>query len=169
MNRELWPWNDDRELLKYGLGRDTYYFWKSNRCSHDSTWLGVPHHWVSGKEDGAGPGLGALPAAPHLLTEDDWAGACADTLLPGVLPCLLATRLAWKGQFLSLESQISLSPTQALTFQGRKTGWEGAKPPFCLICVTLSECLRFLFHNVGIISACLVGLLKGLSKAKHLQ
>lgn len=38
--------------------------------------------------------IGALPTAPHLLTEDDWAGACADTLLPGVLPCLLATRLA---------------------------------------------------------------------------
>lgn len=61
---------------------------------------------------------------PHLLTEDDWAGACADTLLPGVLPCLLATRLAWKGQFLSLESQISLSPAQVLTFQGSTTGGE---------------------------------------------
>lgn len=31
-----------------------------------------------------------------ILTEEDWAGACEDTLLPGVLPCLLATRLAWK-------------------------------------------------------------------------
>lgn len=31
-----------------------------------------------------------------LLTEGDWVGACEDTLLPEVLPCLLATRLAWK-------------------------------------------------------------------------
>ena len=46
---------------------------------------------------------------PTLLTEDDWAGACADTLLPEVLPCLLATRLAWERRILVTEAQISSS------------------------------------------------------------
>lgn len=50
-----------------------------------------------GKEEGAGLGAGLRGVClllPILLTEDAWAGACADMLLLEVLPCLLATRLA---------------------------------------------------------------------------
>lgn len=53
-------------------------------------------------DPGAGSILGRSQAtgpvchSHALLTEGDWVGACEDTLLPEVLPCLLATRLAWK-------------------------------------------------------------------------
>lgn len=68
--------------------------------SHDSTWLRIHHNgsgspralWVRREEPVLRCGL--CPLLPVLLTEDDWAGAWADALLPDVLPCLLATKLA---------------------------------------------------------------------------
>lgn len=68
--------------------------------SYDCTRLGI-HHLGLGACKHLGQGgrswsqsYGLYLRLPNLLTEDDWAGACADTLLPEVLPCLLATRLA---------------------------------------------------------------------------
>lgn len=52
--------------------------------------------------------MGPACHSHSILTEEDWAGACEDTLLPEVLPCLLATRLAWKEQTLVIRVSISV-------------------------------------------------------------
>ena len=109
----------------------------------------------------------AWPAAPTLLTEDDWAGACADTLLPEVLPCLLATRLAWERRILVTEAQISSS--QAL----------GPHPPWDALQGSDEESCPYSGSSTGpqasasassfIQWGLLAGLPKGLHEAEHLH
>lgn len=72
--------------------------------SYDSTWLRFPLSWIQelGSTVGKSQSLDVDSAccSHTILTEEDWVGAWEDTLLPEVLPCLLATRLAWKEQTL---------------------------------------------------------------------
>lgn len=77
-----------------------FFLARATDSSYDPTWLRIVLSWmwelgsVLGRRQSTRVESACLPHA--LLTEEDWVGACEHTLLPEVLPCLLATRLAWK-------------------------------------------------------------------------
>lgn len=112
-----------------------------------------------------GSGLGLL--LPTLLTEDDWAGACADTLLPEVLPCLLATRLAWERRILVTEAQISSS--HSLSPHPLRDALQGSDEESCPYSGSSMGPQASAVASSFIQWGLLAELPKGLHKAKHLH
>lgn len=93
---------EDDGVLISELERARLFFFlaRATDSSYDPTWLRLPLSWIQELASIVGKsGSMDMDSACHsrtILTEEDWVGACEDTLLPEVLPCLLATRLAWK-------------------------------------------------------------------------
>lgn len=111
-----WPQNDEGARKSTPIS----FLAGTTDSSYDPTWLRLPSpHWIQelGSLIGESQSLGVGPAchSHSILTEEDWTGACEDTLLPEVLPCLLATRLAWKEQTLVIRV-FHLSDSRTLIF-----------------------------------------------------